>query len=225
MIRASGTITLLRVCVAYVSVPSGATTTDCGGIYLAEATITNANHILGPPLIKRVNYDDTFTDKWDPAVAINPAGTELFIGYYSRQNDPVNNSRIMAYGAKAYITNGLANATFVCFPISRTDFPPLFATPYPHLFDGQFDRVFPQGDVCLDTSAVVVGTGQSCPGGETDTGGGICHFICDDYTWADADSSYFYYAWCDRSRTWTWTLGGVQYTRPDADVKFARILQ
>ena len=213
------------VYVTYADIPTNAPATDHGDIYLAEAAITNATHILGPPLIKRVNNDNTFTDQWDPAIAINPAGTELFIGYYSRQNDPVNNSRIMAYGAKAYITNGLANATFDCFPVSPTDFPPLFAAPYPHPFDGQFDPVFPQDYVCLDTDAVVVGSGMGCQAYINTGLSGICNFLCDDYTWADADNSYFYYAWCDRSRTWTWTLGGVQYTRPDADVKFARILQ
>jgi len=33
---------------------------------------------------------ETSTDQWNPAIAVNPAGTEYyFIGYYSRQEDPV----------------------------------------------------------------------------------------------------------------------------------------
>jgi hypothetical protein len=51
------------------------------------------------------------------------------------------------------------------------------------------------------------------------------YFSQDDNTWADADTNYFYYAWCDRSRTWTWTVSGFQNTRPDADVKLAKIRQ
>lgn len=55
--------------------------------------------------------------------------------------------------------------------------------------------------------------------------GGNPHFFCDDNTWADADSNYFYFAWCDRSRTWSNTFNGQPYTRPDADVRFAKIKQ
>jgi len=79
-----------------------------------------------PAEIRRINNDRTQTDQWNPSIAVNPAGTELLIGYYSRQKD-AGNSMIMAYGAKGYITNGLANATFECFPISTNSFPPLFA--------------------------------------------------------------------------------------------------
>jgi hypothetical protein len=47
------------------------------------------------------------------------------------------------------------------------------------------------------------------------------NFCADDYTWAAADSSYFYFAWCDRTRT----FGTPPNNRPDADVKFAKIKQ
>jgi hypothetical protein len=47
------------------------------------------------------------------------------------------------------------------------------------------------------------------------------NFCADDYTWTGADSACFYFAWCDRSRT----FGTPPNTRPDADVKFARIRQ
>jgi len=42
------------------------------------------------------------------------------------------------------------------------------------------------------------------------------HFCADDYTWSVADSNYFYFAWCDRSRKY-------QNTRPDADINLAKI--
>ncbi len=38
----------------------------------------------------RLNTNDndmTLTDLWEPSIAANPAGTEIFIGYYSRQNN------------------------------------------------------------------------------------------------------------------------------------------
>jgi len=100
--------------------------TERGDIFLAEFT-TNSNHTLTLVTVRKVNTDNTATDQWNPAITANPQGTELFIGYYSRQNDPVNNSWIMAYGAKAVIANGLAAATFDCAPISPTSFLPVFA--------------------------------------------------------------------------------------------------
>jgi hypothetical protein len=44
------------------------------------------------------------------------------------------------------------------------------------------------------------------------------NFCADDYTWVSADASYFYFAWCDRSRT----FGSAPNIRPDADVKWKR---
>jgi hypothetical protein len=55
---------------------------------------------------------------------------------------------------------------------------------------------------------------------------GNAHWFQDDNTWADADGSYFYYAWSDRSSICTNVIGGTNYTtRPDADVKLAKIRQ
>ena len=140
--------------------------------------------------MRRVNNDRTETDQWDPAIAVKPGATERFIGCYSRQNDPITNSYIMAYGAKGDIANGLSNATFDCFPISPTWFPPLF-----------------------------------CGTNDFFIYAGAPNWFQDDNTWADAHTNYFYYAWCDRSRTWSSTFDGQPYTRPDANVKFAIIKQ
>jgi hypothetical protein len=137
----------------------------------------------------------------------------------------------MAYGAKANITNGLALATFECVPISPTSFPPLFAgstnsTPPENYW--LYDTVWAQRGVCLDTNGVFEGVyeGTNCsPGGssplEQGTGETYVHFCADDYTWSVAGSSFFYFAWCDRSRT----FGTAPHTRPDADVKLSKIRQ
>jgi hypothetical protein len=181
--------------------------------------------LTGPP--RTVNNDRTETDQWDAAIAVKPAGTEMFIGYYSRQNDPVTNSWIMAYGAKGDVANGLANATFDCFPISTTMFQPLFnGTNAP--VNMQFDPVYaPSTNLCFNEYAMIacLPIGDLCPAGD------LYHFydsnwFQDDNTWADADSNYFYYTWCDRTRTWSNTnsiAGQPSYSRPDADVKFAVI--
>jgi hypothetical protein len=132
---------------------------------------------------------------------------------------------IKAYGAKVYnIANGLANATIDCFPIGPTAFPPLFNGTNANQ-NLQFDPVYPTNDgLCYDQSARVVAIDYPCPS-NTLYAAGLSYFFQDDNTWADADTNYFYYAWCDRSRTWTWTAFGAQNTRPDADVKIAKIRQ
>jgi hypothetical protein len=206
-----------RIYVVYADPPS-AGSTDRGDIWLAEATV-NIDHSLSLTTKRKVNSDGTTRDQWNPSIAAS--GTKIFIGYYSRQNDP-NNSLIMSYGAKADMGPGLANATFDCFPISPTAFPPLFAgTSQPALGGWAYDPVWPQTGVCLDTSAryAGVGTPDTCSNiGTDDT---YVNFCADDYTWAAADSSFFYFAWCDRSAV----FGSPPNTRPDANVKFAKIKQ
>jgi hypothetical protein len=226
-----------HIYLAYSDLPStNQNTTDQGDIFLAELAATNSNGSLtltAPPRV--VNNDHTQTDQWDAAIAANPQGTELFIGHYSRQEDPTTNSLIKAYGARVYnIVNGLTNATIDCFPISPTAFPQLFnGTNDPANL--QFDPVYPPAGwpttyVCFDEFARVSclqTNGDFCPTYPTYTFDveAYNYFSQDDNTWADADTNYFYYAWCDRSRTWTWTVSGFQNTRPDADVKLAKIRQ
>jgi hypothetical protein len=223
--------------VVYSDLPYVGSTIDQGDIFLAEASTNSGGSLTLTGQTRTVNNDRTKTDQWDAAIAVKPGGTELFIGYYSRQNDPVNNSLIMAYGAKGDVANGLANATFDCFPISPTAFPPLFGGTNAST-TMLFDPVYPLAPLCLNSNASVdcfpvqgdLPGGLVCPCDANDlllfaAAQGLPNFFQDDNTWADADSNYFYYAWCDRSRTWTNTFKGYQYTRPDADVKIAIIRQ
>jgi hypothetical protein len=174
--------------------------------------------------LRKVNNDGAQTDQWNPSIAANPSGTELFIGYYSRQNDPTTNSWIMAYGARTYITNRLSLATFDCIPISSNQFQPLFSgstiIPTNALV---FEPVWPPAGACVDTNDVYQGqyNGSLCPGGfggpfPLGTDNYYANFCADDYTWCLADSNYFYFAWCDRARKY-------QNTRPDADINLAKI--
>jgi hypothetical protein len=91
----------------------------------------------------------------------------------------------------------------------------------------QFDPVYPPStNLCFDEYARVVGV-PPCQGNATEEPGYSNSWFQDDNTWAGADTNYFYYAWCDRSRTWTGTnvLTGQPYSRPVADVKLAKIRQ
>jgi len=226
-----------HIYLAYSDLPStNLFSTDQGDIFLADLYLTHSDGSLATPLVVRLNdknNDHTQTDQWDPAIAVNPQGTELFIGYYSRQEDPTTNYLIKAYGAKVYnIVNGLTNATIDSFPISPTNFPPLFGGDNPTNL--QFDPVYPPSVpislnvfLCYDQWSRVDCLNYVCPNNDVDLGTEMmtAHWFQDDNTWADADTNYFYYAWCDRSRTWTWTALGATKTRPDADVKLARIRQ
>jgi hypothetical protein len=207
-----------------------------GDIFLAEAaTNSDGSLTMTTPKARTVNNDRTLTDQWNAAITVKPGGTELFVGYYSRQND-ASNSWIMAYGAKGDIANGLTNATFDCFPISQNSFPPLFSGTNADA-DMEFDPVYPPAaDLCFDQYARVdcldaAKPNPPCPSGDLNVGY-YSSWVQDDNTWAAADSSYFYYAWCDRSRTWTndfskytTNFNGQATSRPDADVKFAIIRQ
>jgi len=79
-----------NIYIVYADTPTSMQTTDRGDIFMLEASVNWSTHALavstGP---KGVNNDGTQTDPWDPSIAVNPSGTELFVGYYSRQNDPV----------------------------------------------------------------------------------------------------------------------------------------
>jgi len=94
-----------------------------------------------------------------------------------------------------------------------------------------FDPVWPPNETCIDTNAVAdskTGTSGGCPPWPGTappfgfgTGDDQIHFCADDYTWAAADINYFYFAWCNRSRS----FGNAPTNRPDADINFVKIRQ
>jgi hypothetical protein len=67
----------------------------------------------------KVNDDGTTTDQWEPNVVVSPAGDQLGVFYYSRQEDPVNNNLFKYYGRIGTISGG--TVTFApSFAISDT---------------------------------------------------------------------------------------------------------
>ena len=82
-----------------------------------------------------------------------------------------------------------------------------------------YDHVWAQTDVCFDDNAMVI----SCPSQDYQpkTGTLYPHFMADDYTWASADGTYFYFAWCDRSDTFF--SGGN--SRPDPNIRLVKVKQ
>jgi hypothetical protein len=182
--------------------------TDRGDIFINEG-VAQADGSLNWTGTRKVNTDGTATDQWNPAIAVNPTGTQLFVGYYSRQDDLYN------------------NALFDPFPIRNTSFPPLFpgtTTSTPPTSTWLYDHVWAQENVCLDANAMVVNScdPNCCVTGEKVTSGSdYRNFMADDYTWASADGIYFYYAWCDRSLPYV--AGG--HSRPDANIFMGKVKQ
>ncbi|MEK7675144.1 MAG: hypothetical protein AAB676_04825 [Verrucomicrobiota bacterium] len=212
-----------RIYLVYADLPYPGSTTNRGDIFVQDAWPHGDGSLDGHwSGAIRVNNDATQTDQWNPAVAINPAGTVLFVGYYSRQSRPTQNDLIMAYGSKANISSGLVGATFDMIPIS-TPFPPLFpgttqSTPPGNVW--MYDHVWVQTGVCFDVNAYLVDCG-SVNKYEGPVNSPYQNFMADDYAWVSADGSYFYYAWCDRSDTYF--SGGN--SRPDPNIRLGKIRQ
>jgi hypothetical protein len=123
-------------------------------------------------------------------------------------------------------SNGLATATFDVFPVSSVAFTNLFngsLSSTPSNSPWLFDHVWAQEGVCLSASATVL---NPCPADPPYiTPNTYQNFCADDYTWASADSSYFYFAWCDRSDTYGNFFDGVWRTRADPNIRLAKIKQ
>jgi hypothetical protein len=73
----------------------------------------------------RVNDDVTTTDQWNPAIALTPDGTHLFITWYDRRNDPTNDSLIDRYGVIGTVS-GHTVSFAPNFRITDVSSPPAF---------------------------------------------------------------------------------------------------
>jgi len=97
----------------------------------------------------RVNTDSTFNDQWMPVLAVKPDGTQLFIAWYDRRNDP-NNGWIEIYGCFGTIATNGDVVLGSEFKISTTSFPMVFAgTDTNSLVRGNYDPVYPPEGVNL----------------------------------------------------------------------------
>lgn len=67
---------------------------DHADIFLVQSTDGGAN--WSAPI--RVNDDATIADQWFPNVVVSPAGDQIGIFYYSRQEDAANNNLFKYYG-------------------------------------------------------------------------------------------------------------------------------
>jgi hypothetical protein len=222
-----------NIYLVYADQPAPGTNVDRGDIWIQEGVVTNSDGSLKWSGAIKVNNDRTLTDQWNPSVAVNPSGTELFVGYYSRESDSINNATIKAYGAKANLANGLTNSTFDSFPISTVGFTNLFwgtSTNIPNDRPWLTDAVWVPQDLGMDSYARIVDINSvSNVFSPTGTFGGYQHFTSDDYTWANADSGYFYFAWRDCSdlctNKWVWNNLTNSYIRADPNIRIGKVAQ
>jgi hypothetical protein len=217
-----------HIYVVYADLPYAGSSTDRGDIFAREGEPEANGELKWTGAARKINNDGTATDQWNPSIAVNPSGTQVFIGYYSRQGDAANNAWIRAYGAKAKLATGLASATFDVFPVGTSSFTNLFngtTTSSPPTSPWLYDHVWVQDLVCFDEDARVVNCGSEVFWGPLAVGQGYSHFCADDYSWLSADSTYFYFAWRDCSDTCNVTWDQVNYSRADANVRFAKIRQ
>jgi hypothetical protein len=144
------------------------------------------------------------TDQWQPVITVKPDGTAVFIAWYDRRNDPIDNSLMETWGviASLPVTNIISFANN--FRISAVQFPPVFTgTSMTNL--GEFDPVYPPS---------IRNDGIDCP---TFNGNYANHMA--DYDTAVSDSSHIYYTWADnRNRTCN-----MSATRKQADVRLVKI--
>jgi hypothetical protein len=106
----------------YVTYNDRTLTGDRANIYFTQSA--DGGTTWTAPIV--VNDDGTTTDQWQPAIAVKPNGTELFIAWYDRRNDPGNNF-IDTFGVVADINTATHAVAFQPnFRISSTSFPPVF---------------------------------------------------------------------------------------------------
>jgi hypothetical protein len=120
--------------VVYNDDPKGPT--DKADIFLTMST--DGGNTWSSPL--RVNDDTTTTDQWQPAIALTPDGTHVFITWYDRRNDPTNDSLIDRYGVIGTVS-GHSVSFAANFRITDVSFPPAFGQDpmMPAAYMGDYD--------------------------------------------------------------------------------------
>src|SRR5579884_1403902 len=106
-----------NVYVAYNDQPGG---NDRADVFFAQST--DGGNTWSVPV--RVNDDTTTNDQWQPAIAVSPDGTQVFIGFYDRRLDS-SNYMIDTFGAVGVIS-GSAVTFQPNFRITSASFPPVF---------------------------------------------------------------------------------------------------
>src|SRR6266567_4725563 len=72
---------------------------DQANTYFLQST--NAGVSWGAPIQVNVETNTVPTDQWQPVMTVKPDGSQLFIAWYDRKNDPGSNSLIQTYGVFA----------------------------------------------------------------------------------------------------------------------------
>jgi|YelNatPaOPRAMG01_1025707.scaffolds.fasta_scaffold12882_5 hypothetical protein len=185
----------------YVDKPTNGTSHP--NIYFRQSTEGGTN--WQAPIQVNVEPNGLPTDQWQPVLTVKPDGTQLFIAWYDRRDDPTNQSLIRTYGVFADLPVGSAVDFTNQFPISTTLFPPAFAGT--NTIVGAYDPANPP--YLHPDFGCIPGWFQ-----------GVYARFMGDYDRAFSDLSYVYYTWGDNR---LWSTGATGTTRQQADVRCVRL--
>jgi len=150
-----------------------------------------------------------------PVLAVKPEGTELFVAWYDRRNDP-NNSLIDVYGRwGAIATDGTVTLASE-FKITTGSFPPVFAgtlTGSPYSDPGHYDPVYPPGNINLNWWY------PEWPAEPFQVTAPTYIDHVGEYNGGWADGSYVYMSWTDNRLV----ASGTLYNRIQSDIRLVRI--
>ena len=152
-------------------------------------------------------------DQWMPVLAVQPDGTQLFMGWYDRRSD-TNNSLIDLYGRWASIgTNGLVSFGDE-FRISTVSFHPVFAgTLAENTGQGNYDPVYPPEGVNLHWWY------DEWPGGSEEITAENYKSHVGEYNSAFATAQWVFITWVDYRLFSVGTL----YPRNQSDIRTVRL--
>jgi len=185
---------------AYYATNAGMQRAD---IYFSQ--LTNSGD-WSDPIQVNVEPGGIETDQWQPAMAVKPDGTQLFIAWYDRRDDPTNHSLVRVYGAFARLPIVGTNSFAPNFPISTVAFPPVF-TGTTMTGTNQFDPVYPP---------LARDDGRQCP-----TFGGVYSGFTGDYDRPFGGENHVFFTWSDNRNTYTNLVSGV--TRHRSDVRMVTV--
>jgi hypothetical protein len=176
---------------------------DKADIFFVRSTDSGVNW-TSPIRVNTVGAND----QWMPVLAVKPDGTQLFIAWYDRRNDP-NNSLIDLYGRWGTIATDGSVSFGTEFRVTPENFPPVFAgTLAENTLDGHCDPVYPPGGVNLNWWYTEWPAPPQPPEIDENVTDDRYRAHVGEYNGAFAEGPYVYVTWTDSRMTSLGTVFG-----------------
>ena len=157
-------------------------------------------------------------DQWMPVLAVKPDGTQLFMAWYDRRNDP-NNGLMEVFGRWATLeTNG---------SVSLGDEFRITSVSYPHVFSGtdtnnfvigRYDPVYPPTDEPNTNGVNLHWWYPEWPEDPFEIAIGTHKNHVGEYNGLAVDASGLFFSWTD-NRVWS----GREWLRAQSDIRHIRL--